>query len=80
MPKSNLVRDRTREKSTMLISNIQKYMCCRGRTAKDMARATGISIDTWYKKAKNPETFKFSEVVRIVNYLDFSDADRSELL
>lgn len=80
MPKSNLVRDHTREKSTMLISNIQKYMCCRGRTAKDMARAIGVSIDTWYKKSKNPETFKFSEVVRIVNYLDFSDADRSELL
>jgi len=80
MPKSNLVRDRTREKSTMLISNIQKYMCCRGRTAKDMARVIGVTIDTWYKKSKNPETFKFSEVVRIVNYLDFSDADRSELL
>jgi len=80
MPKSNLVRDYTREKSTMLISNIQKYMCCRGRTAKDMARAIGVTIDTWYKKSKIPETFKFSEVVRVVNYLDFSDADRSELL
>jgi len=45
-----------------------------------MARAIGVTIDTWYKKSKIPETFKFSEVVRVVNYLDFSDADRSELL
>lgn len=80
MPKSNLVRDCAREKSTMLISNIQKYMCCRGRTAKDMARVIGISIDTWYKKIRNPEAFKYTEVIRIVHYLDFSPADREELL
>ena len=80
MPRSNLVRDRTHEKALSLSGNIQKYMRCRNKTASDMARAAGITLGTWYKKMQNPESFKFEEVIRIVHYLDFSPADREELL
>ena len=80
MPKSNLAQDRAHKKTLLLSGNIRKYMTLKSRTAWDMARALGIVPDTWYKKMRNPESFKFEEVIRIVHYLDFSPADREELL
>ena len=79
MPKSNLVRDHTKEKTLLFSSNIDKYMKFRKKKSDEVARYIGISSDTLRKKRKNPSTFKLPEIIRIVEYLDFSEADRAEI-
>ena len=79
MPKSNLVRDRTREKTLLFSSNIDKYLKFRKKKNDELARYVGIASDTLTKKRRNPSTFKLSEIIRIVEYLDFSPADRAEI-
>lgn len=80
MPRSNLVRDRTKEKTQFLAANIDKYMRIRNKENEEVARSIGISSDVLYKKRRNPSTFKYPEVIRIVEYLDFSEADRAEII
>ncbi len=79
MPKSNLVRDHTKEKARLFSSNIDKYMEFRNKGNVELARYIGIASDTLYRKRRNPSTFKLSEIIRIVEYLDFSPADRAEI-
>lgn len=79
MPKSNLVRDKTKEKALHFSANIEKYMLLREKSNDEVAAAIGMSTITFYKKKRNPSTFKLSEAIQTVRYLDFSSADRAEI-
>lgn len=78
MAKSNLVRDKTREKELLFVSNIGKYMKFHKKKNSEVARAIGISGDALYKKRRNPSTFKCPEIIRLMDYLEFSPTDRAE--
>ena len=80
MPKSNLVRDPTKERTERFAANIDKYMRIRTKNNGDVARAVGVSEQVFYKRRQNPKMFSLPEMLLVMDYLKFSSADRAEVV
>ncbi len=59
MPKSNLVRDPTKERTERFAANIDKYMRIRTKSNGDVARAAGVSEQVFISAVKTPRCFHF---------------------
>ena len=80
MPKSNLVRDPTKERAEIFAGNIDKYIRIRGNSNKEVAKAIGVSERVLYNRRESPKAFSLPEMLLIMDYLQFSPADRAEVV
>lgn len=49
-------------KKKYIVAEIHKWMKLRNKEAADMAHAMGVSIPTWYRKMRMPETMTVADL------------------
>lgn len=80
MPKQNLVRDRTKEQADLFAANVEKYIRLRGKSPGEVAAAMGLSDRVFAYRRQSPKSFSLQEMLRLMDYLKFSEADRAEVV
>lgn len=67
-------------KSILLKGTIKKRMEAKGLTDMQMAICTGMAEGTFEQKKLHPKRFKYPELVRLMKKLEFTDAEKLEVL
>ena len=80
MPKQNLVRDPTKERAELFAANVEKYIRLRNKRPSEVAKALGLTDQVFIRRRQNPRMFSLPEMLRLMDYLKFSEADRAEVV
>lgn len=80
MPKVTLARDPTKERSELFAANVDKYMRLRNKTPKEVAMIAGLNERPFTNRQRDPRLYSLVEMLKIMDYLKFSQADRAEVV